>query len=240
MTGPVLQAAAAAFVYMTAVFLAAQVKRNNAIVDVAWGPGFLVVIAALFAARPGLHPARLLYAGLVLVWALRLAIHIGRRNAGKPEDFRYAAMRRKWGRRAALKAFFFIFMLQGVLLLVVSFSATVLFAGPARPLGPWDLAGGLTFAAGYFFEPVPDAQLPAHVRHQVIVASAAKDGPHFMFNGIGFKHNAGVISQPAHHADIKAEVIIQTVIRQPQRQLGRGRQRRSFRAKKRTRLLQII
>ncbi len=165
MTGPVLQAAAAAFVYMTAVFLAAQVKRNNAIVDVAWGPGFLVVIAALFAARPGLHPARLLYAGLVLVWALRLAIHIGRRNAGKPEDFRYAAMRRKWGRRAALKAFFFIFMLQGVLLLVVSFSATVLFAGPARPLGPWDLAGGLTFAAGFFFEPVPDAQLPAHVRH---------------------------------------------------------------------------
>ncbi len=122
------------------------------------------MIAALFMARPGFFPARLLYAALVLVWASRLAIHIGRRNAGKPEDFRYAQMRARWGRRAAVKAFFFVFMTQGFLLLVVSFSATVLFGGPNRPLRILDAMGALIFGAGLLFEAVGDAQLASHIR----------------------------------------------------------------------------
>jgi steroid 5-alpha reductase family enzyme len=157
-------AALGVFLYMTAFYIAAQVLRNNAVVDIAWGPGFLVVIAALFAARPGFFPARLLYAALVLIWASRLAIHIGRRNAGKPEDFRYARMRARWGKAAAVKAFFFVFMTQGALMLVVSFSATVLFAGPYRPLGLLDAAGALVFGAGFLFEALGDAQLAAHIR----------------------------------------------------------------------------
>jgi steroid 5-alpha reductase family enzyme len=156
--------ALAVFLYMTAVFIVAQARRNTSIVDIAWGPGFLVVIAALFLARPGLYPARLLYAALVVVWASRLAIHIGRRNAGKPEDFRYARMRARWGRKAALKAFFFVFMTQGLLMIVVSFSATVLFGGPGRPLNILDAAGALVFAVGLLFEAIGDAQLAAHVR----------------------------------------------------------------------------
>lgn len=157
-------AAFGVFLYMTAFYIAAQIRRNNAIVDIAWGPGFLVVIAALFIARPGFFSARLLYATLVLIWASRLAIHIGRRNAGKPEDFRYARMRARWGKTAAVKAFFFVFMTQGFLMLVVSFSATVLFAGPKRPLGLLDAAGALVFGGGLLFEAIGDAQLAAHIR----------------------------------------------------------------------------
>ncbi len=39
----ILTAAGAVFVYMTAVFIVALAKKNNSIVGVAWGPGFVLV-----------------------------------------------------------------------------------------------------------------------------------------------------------------------------------------------------
>lgn len=154
----------AVFVYMVAAFVLAQVLRNNGLVDVAWGLGFIVVTAALFVRRPIPYPAKALAAALVLLWGLRLAIHIFRRNWGRPEDFRYAAMRRKWGRSAAVRAFSSVFMLQGLLMIVVSLPLTVVFASPARPLAVLDVIGALVFAAGFLFEVIGDAQLAAHRR----------------------------------------------------------------------------
>ena len=159
-----LTVAMVVFVYMVGLFVLAQVLRNYSIVDIGWGLGFIAVVAALFVRNPVLFPAKVLMTALIAVWGLRLAIHILRRNAGKPEDFRYANMRKKWGRRAVVNSFFFIFMLQGVLMLVVSFSATVLFSSPPSPLGALDILGALVFLAGFFFETVGDAQLAAHVR----------------------------------------------------------------------------
>ncbi|HDT13445.1 MAG TPA: DUF1295 domain-containing protein [Candidatus Aminicenantes bacterium] len=157
-------AALTILVYMILVYLLAQVLRNNGIVDIAWGLGFIVVTAVLFAREPGLYPAKALAILFVLVWGLRLAIHIFKRNRGKPEDFRYAAMRKRWGKAAPLKAFVFVFMLQGLFMLVVSLPITVLIGAPARPLGAFDVAGALLFAAGFLFEVVGDRQLAAHVR----------------------------------------------------------------------------
>jgi steroid 5-alpha reductase family enzyme len=159
-----LTAAITVFIYMAAVFVLALRLKNNGVVDVAWGLGFTVVTAALFTREPALYPAKALVMALVLVWGLRLSIHIFMRNAGKPEDFRYAKMRQNWGKTAPVKSFFFIFMLQGLLMLVVSLPVTVLFSSPARPLGALDVIGALVFAMGFFFEVVGDRQLAAHVR----------------------------------------------------------------------------
>jgi steroid 5-alpha reductase family enzyme len=159
-----LTAAIAVFLYMMALFVVATILKNFSIVDIGWGFGFIVVVAALFVRSPELFPANVLMAALILLWGFRLALHILRRNWGKPEDFRYANMRKKWGRRAVVNSFFFIFMLQGVLMLVVSFSATVLFAAPPRPLAALDVVGAFVFLIGFLFETVGDAQLAAHVR----------------------------------------------------------------------------
>lgn len=153
------------FTYMVALFILAQVLKNNSIVDIGWGFGFIAVIAALFIRNPVLFPAKVLLASLIVIWGLRLSIHILRRNAGKPEDFRYARMRRNWGKSAFVKSFFFIFMLQGLLMLVVSFSATVLFSAPPRPLTALDIIGALVFLVGFLFETIGDAQLAAHVHN---------------------------------------------------------------------------
>ena len=164
MSNLLLTAAITVFIYMTAVFVLALRLKNNGVVDIAWGLGFIVVTAALFTREPALYPAKALVMALVLVWGLRLSIHILLRNAGKPEDFRYAKMRQNWGTAAPVKSFFFIFMLQGLLMLVVSLPVTVLFSSPARPLGALDVIGALVFATGFFFEAVGDRQLAAHVR----------------------------------------------------------------------------
>jgi steroid 5-alpha reductase family enzyme len=164
MSGALLTAAAAIFVYMAAVFVLAQLERNNGLVDIAWGPGFILVAAVELVRAPALYPAKALILAAVLVWGLRLALHLFRRNWGRSEDFRYAAMRRRWGRAAPAKAFFFIFMLQGLIMLVVSLPVTVASASPARPLAVLDVAGALAFAAGLVLEAAADAQLAAHLR----------------------------------------------------------------------------
>jgi steroid 5-alpha reductase family enzyme len=161
-----LTAAIAVFVYMTALFIAAQVLKNNSIVDIAWGIGFIVVVAVLFIRSPVIYPAKALMMILILIWGLRLSVHIFLRNAGKPEDFRYAKMRKDLGKDFLVKSFFYVFMLQGLLMLVVSFSATALFSSPApRPLNFLDILGVLVFLAGFFFETVGDYQLAEHIRN---------------------------------------------------------------------------
>ena len=164
MTGLMTTAAIVIFVYMTAAFVLALVRRNNGLVDIAWGTGFIVEAAALLVRRPALFPAKALVLAAVLAWGLRLCVHILRRNWGQPEDFRYAAMRRNWGRAVAVKSFVYVFMLQGLLLLIVSLPIVVVFASPVRPLAALDVVGAIVFAAGLVFETVGDAQLAAHRR----------------------------------------------------------------------------
>jgi steroid 5-alpha reductase family enzyme len=164
MPGLLLTAAATIFVVMAAGYILAQLLSNNSIVDVAWGLGFIVVTAVLFVSAPAVFPAKVLVAALVLAWGLRLAAHVFLRNLGKPEDFRYVAMRRRWGKSARIRAFFSIFMLQGLLMLAVSLPITVVLGAPARPLALLDVVGAAVFAAGFLFEVVGDRQLAAHLR----------------------------------------------------------------------------
>jgi steroid 5-alpha reductase family enzyme len=159
-----MTAAIAIFVYMVAVFVLAQLLKNNSIVDIAWGLGFIAVTAVLFTREPVLYPAKGLVTALVLVWGLRLSAHIFLRNKGKSEDFRYAKMRTAWGKAVVVKSFFFIFMLQGFLMLIVSLPITVIFSSPARPFSAMNVLGALVFVAGFAFEVVGDRQLAAHIR----------------------------------------------------------------------------
>lgn len=55
-------------------------------------------------------------AALVTLWGLRLTLHIGFRNWGKPEDFRYAKWREENGARWRWISFFKVFLLQGLLM----------------------------------------------------------------------------------------------------------------------------
>jgi len=135
--------------------------KNASIVDIFWGAGFVALAWLYFALTPeGFLPRKLLLTALVTVWGLRLSLHIFRRNHGQPEDFRYQKWRRENGAAWWWKSFFQVFLLQGVLLWIIS--APLLAAQqPALParLTILDVLGALVWLVGFFFEAAGDAQL---------------------------------------------------------------------------------
>jgi steroid 5-alpha reductase family enzyme len=145
---------------MTLLWLVSLILRDSGIVDVFWGMAFVIVAWLGVAAGTGALERRWVLAMLVSVWGLRLCIRIGRRNLGKPEDFRYAAWREAAGPAWWWRSLFKVFWLQGAVAMVV---ALPLLAGatgttPAT-LTPVDLLGIAVWMIGFAFEAIGDLQL---------------------------------------------------------------------------------
>ena len=135
--------------------------RDAGIVDAFWGLGFAMVLWLGLAMRTGPWPGRLwLLAALLSIWALRLSLHIGIRNAGQPEDFRYRAWREKHGNRWWWRSLFQVFLLQGLILWVVAWPlmAAVRSDSPA-PLDLFDAPALTLWLTGFVFEAVGDFQM---------------------------------------------------------------------------------
>jgi steroid 5-alpha reductase family enzyme len=146
---------------MTALWLLSLYLKNSSIVDVFWGAGFIVANWVYFALSPdGFLPRKLLIGILVTLWGLRLSIHVLARNWGKPEDFRYQKWRQENGSRWWWWSFLQVFLLQGILLGIIS--APLLAANYGARwdrLTALDVVGVLVWAVGFFFESFGDLQL---------------------------------------------------------------------------------
>ena len=94
--------------------------RNVSIVDIFWGCGFVLVAWVSLWVSGHAAPRSLLLVVMVTVWGLRLAGYLVWRNHGKPEDYRYLAMREKHGKRFPLVSLFTVFLLQGMLMWFIS------------------------------------------------------------------------------------------------------------------------
>lgn len=154
-------AASAIFTLMTMLWLISLILNNSSIVDIFWGIGFIIVTWLAFTLTPqGYLPRKQLIATLVTVWGLRLALHIGVRNWGKPEDFRYAKWRVNNGKRWWWFSYFQVFLLQGILMWIISMPllATQTSGFPAI-LTPLDFIGASLWTFGLLFESISDAQL---------------------------------------------------------------------------------
>lgn len=147
--------------FMLGLWLVSLVLKNSSIVDIFWGIGFIIVTwVAFFIAPQGYLPRKQLMAILVTIWGLRLAVHIAIRNAGKAEDFRYANWRQDHGARWWWFSFFQVFLLQGILMWIIS--APILAAqtsGFPAILTPLDVIGVILWIVGFLFEVVGDLQL---------------------------------------------------------------------------------
>ncbi len=164
MTQVLLTTSTFILVYMTGWFVAAQLKGRNDLADVAWGLGFILAAAVSLVAGGQYSSRALLISLLVLLWGMRLALHIHARNRGKAEDPRYRQWREEWGRWFVLRSFLQIFMLQGILLLLVATPVIVVNAAAPVPFGWLDGLGLLFWLTGFFFEAVGDWQLLQFIR----------------------------------------------------------------------------
>jgi steroid 5-alpha reductase family enzyme len=146
---------------MTVLWLISLYLKNSSIVDIFWGTGFVIVNALYFALSPGGFPARQwLITALVTVWGLRLSIHVLTRNWRKGEDFRYRKWREENGSRWWWKSGLQVFLLQGLLMWIISTPLlTAQYSSLPDRLTVIDAVAVLFWAVGFFFESAGDAQL---------------------------------------------------------------------------------
>jgi steroid 5-alpha reductase family enzyme len=152
-------AALAIAVVMIATWLASLALKNASIVDIIWGLGFVVVAWAVHARADGNPDRQKLLVAMTTLWGLRLAIHLFVRNHGKGEDYRYRAMRRRWGPRFPLISLGTVFAVQGVLMWIVSLPVQLGQVGTSPGLGIMAWIGVAVWVIGLFFETVGDGQL---------------------------------------------------------------------------------
>ena len=143
---------------MVALWLVSLAVRDASIVDPFWGTGFTIVTWTAVAVVGDWSAHDLVLAALVSVWGSRLSLYLLWRNLGKDEDYRYQAMRRHWGTRFWIISLGTVFLLQGVLVWLVSLPVQVAVLAPGDP-GVLTAAGIVIWLVGLTFETVGDAQL---------------------------------------------------------------------------------
>lgn len=153
------------FIYMNVLFIIAQIKRDDSIVDSGWGLGFVMIVLCTLFMEPFYTARNLLVSTLVIIWGLRLSLHILFRNLGKPEDLRYAAWRRNWGKWFLLRSYFQIFMLPGLFMLLIAFPVVLINFSPRQGFTFLDIIGLLVWITGFFFEAAGDHQLRVFKRN---------------------------------------------------------------------------
>jgi len=156
-------------VYFTVFFIIAQIKKNNAIVDIGWGLGFVFVglYSLLFRIISGatLYPFQIVITVLVTLWGLRLFLYISIRNFKKPEDYRYQAMRAKWqGKNEHVQAYFRVFLPQALFMATIAASIITGYLSTRDVHIAYLLGGSLVTLTGLGFESVGDLQLRRFLR----------------------------------------------------------------------------
>lgn len=159
-----IYSAAALFVYMSAAFLVSLKEKNNGIADIAYGGGFVLVAWTSFWLSGGTSVAGLIVSSLATLWAGRLSLRIYMRNRHKPEDFRYKKWRDEWGSTFVVRSFLQVYMLQGLVIYLVSLplSLTNIYGAPillGSDYGWFLLVGVSLWLLGFMFETLGDYQL---------------------------------------------------------------------------------
>ncbi|HUU34239.1 MAG TPA: DUF1295 domain-containing protein [Vicinamibacterales bacterium] len=143
----------------TVLWVVSLPLKNASIVDMWWGPAFVLAGLVYTRALPvwGTRTTAVLI--LVSMWALRLAVHIGGRNVGHGEDPRYAAWRRQHGASWWWFSWVKVFFLQSTVAWIVSWPlGAALSATPAFP-SRFDLVGMALVVGGLAMEAIADEQL---------------------------------------------------------------------------------
>ncbi len=146
---------------LTLLWLLSVIIKNASIVDLFWGTGFVIANAYYFLAPGDFFTRQLLLFILVSVWGLRLSIFLAFRNIGKGEDYRYQEFRKKYGpERYWWFSYFQVFLLQGVLMMLVSLALLGGHYGTQNnSLNLLDYLAIAVWVVGFLFEAGGDYQL---------------------------------------------------------------------------------
>jgi len=159
--------------FFSLIWILSVLLKNAGIVDIFWGLGFVLVATFYFVVTPDISTRKFITMALVVLWGLRLSIHIFLRNLGKPEDYRYREFRKNYGeKRYWWFSYFQVFLLQGFLVWLISAPLlAVNYFAVENPFGITDVFGILIWLVGFTFETGGDWQL---TRFKAIPANKGK------------------------------------------------------------------
>ena len=149
--------------FMHCLFILAIAIKNNSIVDIGWGLGFIIASGSVYCMTPTFPILTLLFI-TILVWGLRLSLYIFMRNHGKGEDFRYKQWREEWGNKVLIRSYFQVFLLQGIIMYLIHlpillFGSELLKGLIPLNMGFFQWTGLLIWLIGFAFESIADYQL---------------------------------------------------------------------------------
>lgn len=140
------------------LFVVSLVLKRNDIADIAWWWVY-VILALYYLFVYGWNERAILMYGLVMLWWIRLAIHIYLKNKNKSEDFRYAQRRKDRGKRFYLRSFLQIYLLQGFLIWVIIFPLMLFAVNDSVVLEFTDIMSIGLWIFWFYFQVVWDRQL---------------------------------------------------------------------------------
>ncbi|MBO3698237.1 DUF1295 domain-containing protein [Roseivirga sp. E12] len=147
-----------AWAYASCWFVISIVLKRNDIADVAWGMGYVGLCAYLYFTQINSEVANLVYL-LTSLWGIRLSLHIGLRNRRKKEDFRYKQWREEWGSTFYWRSYLQVYLLQVLLLLVISTPIVIASQSAGSELSFLAGAGLALWLSGFYWQAVGDYQL---------------------------------------------------------------------------------
>lgn len=145
---------------LTLLWLFSLAIKDSSIIDIYWGLGYVFIVCfyAWHIGWDNMNTRNWVFLAIVALWGLRLTFYLGYRNIGKGEDYRYVEMRNEAGKNWWWVSYLRVFVLQGVLLWIIS----AVFVPSLLNNGNWgwlEYLGLSLWGIGFFFEAVGDWQL---------------------------------------------------------------------------------
>ena len=134
------------------------VIKKADIIDIYWGPSFLLSCLTLLLINKNLSFPHLILITIVGIWAIRLGSYLYIRNMGHPEDIRYSKMRSKYGN---VGLFFINYLIQAILIAIVSLPLQSVLSTNNLELNIISWLSGTIALAGITIEALSDKQLKA-------------------------------------------------------------------------------
>jgi len=154
------------FFLMCYVFFLAQIFKNNSIVDIFWGLGFICIVIYFaatsndFIENKNIVFTKHIINSCIVIWGIRLSLHIFVKNWKQPEDWRYVNFRKLWASKNIpqwLGAFLQVFMLQGLIMFIIALP--IIHANKYfMPVSKLTYFGLFIWLIGFYFEAVGDYQ----------------------------------------------------------------------------------
>ena len=134
------------------------VIKKADIIDIYWGPSFLLSCLTLLLINKNLSFPHLILITIVGIWAIRLGSYLYIRNMGHPEDARYSKMRSKYGN---VGLFFINYLIQAILIAIISLPLQSVLSAIELELNIISWLSAIMALAGIIIEALSDKQLKA-------------------------------------------------------------------------------